>query len=130
MPCRDVFYKRQLWVYNLCIILRRSGKSYIFLYDEATTRKGQNKVISFLYHYFSEIMDSQVETVFTFTDNCSAQNKNNALVQYLYRLAMGNLFGLIEKNRRKLERVVLPGEYKSLIITTYKIFLLSQYFKI
>jgi len=32
-------------------------------------------------------MDSQVETLFIFTDNCSAQNKNNALVQYLYTLA-------------------------------------------
>ncbi|KAE9534103.1 hypothetical protein AGLY_008839 [Aphis glycines] len=145
IPCGDVFYKRQLWVYNLCITSGRSGKSYFFLYDEATGRKGQNEVISFLYHYFSKIMDSQVETVFIFTDNCSAQNKNNALVQYLYTLAMGNIFGLkkivhrylepghsflpcdrafglIEKKRRKLERVFLPEEYKNLITTTCKKF--------
>lgn len=145
IPCGDVFYKRQLWVYNLCITSGRSGKSYFFLYDEATGRKGQNEVISFLHHYFSEIMDSQVETVFIFTDNCSAQNKNNALVQYLYTLAMGNLFGLkkivhrypepghsflpcdrafglIEKKRRTLERVFLPEEYKSLIKSTCKKF--------
>lgn len=90
-------------------------------------------------------MDSQVETVFIFTDNCSAQNKNNALMQYLYTLVTENLFGLkkivhrylepghsflpcdrafgsIEKNRRKLERVFLPEEYKSLITTTCKKF--------
>jgi len=143
IPCGDVFYKRQLWVYNLCITSGRSGKSYFFLYDEATGRKGQNEVISFLHHYFSEIMDSQVETVFIFTDNCSAPNKNNALVQYLYTLAMGNIFGLkkivhrypepghsflpcdrafglIEKKIRKLERVFLPEEYKNLITTTCK----------
>lgn len=64
-------------------------------------------------------------------------------MQYLYTLAKGNLFGLkkivhrypeprhsfhpcdqafglLEKNRRKLKRVVLPEEYKSLITTTCK----------
>jgi hypothetical protein len=88
-------------------------------------------------------LGSQVETVLIFTDNCSAQNKNYALVQYLYTLAIRNLFGLkkiihrypepdhsflpcdqafglIEKNRRKLESVILPEEYKSLTTTTCK----------
>jgi hypothetical protein len=49
----NVFYKRQLWVYNFCITSGRPVESYFFLYDEATGRKGQNEVISFLYHYFS-----------------------------------------------------------------------------
>lgn len=28
IPCRDVFYKRQLWVYNFCVHSARTGKSY------------------------------------------------------------------------------------------------------
>jgi len=60
-------------------------------------------------------MDSQVEIVFIFTDNCSAQNKNHALVNnaIVHRypepghsfLPRDRAFGLIEKKRRKLERV-------------------------
>lgn len=30
IPCGDVFYKRQLWIYNSCIHSGRSGKNYFF----------------------------------------------------------------------------------------------------
>jgi len=86
-----------MWVYNLCISSGRTGMTYFFSYDEATAKKGQNEVISFLNHYLYEIMDNLVVTlvtVYIFTDNYSSQNKNYALVQYLYTLVTENLFGL------------------------------------
>jgi len=115
------------------------------MYDEVTAHKGQNEVISFLQYYFSKIMDQTVENVYIFSDNCSSQNKNFALTQYLYRIVTKNLygikniihrypepghsflpcdraFGLIEKNRRKLERIYLPEEYKELVKGTCKKF--------
>lgn len=145
IPCGDVFYKRQLWVYNFCIHSGRSGKSYFFMYDEATAHKGQNEVISFLNHYFSNIMDRSVKTVYLFSDNCSAQNKNFALTQFLYTITTNKIygitkiihrypepghsflpcdraFGIIEKRRRKLERVYLPSTYKNLVQDTCKKF--------
>lgn len=145
VPCGDYFYKRQLWVYNLCISSGRTGMTYFFLYDEVTARKGQNEVISFLHHYLSEIMDNLVDTVYIITDNCSSQNKNYALVQYLYTLVTENLFGLktivhrypepghsflpcdrafglIEKRRRKLEHAFLPETYRELVKSTCKTF--------
>lgn len=145
IPCGDVFYKRQLWVYNFCIHSARSGKSYFFMYDEVTAHKGQNEVISFLQYYFSEIMDRSVENVYIFSNNCSSQNNNFALTQYLYTIVTKHLygikniihrypepghsflpcdraFGLIEKNRRKLERIYLPDEYKELVRSTCKKF--------
>jgi len=91
-------------------------------------------------------MDRTVENVYIFSDNCSSQNKNFALTQYLYTTVTKNLyaiksiihrypergnsflpcdrvaFGLIEKNRRKLERVYLPDEYKELVKSTCKKF--------
>jgi len=128
IPSGDVYYKRQLWVYNFCIHSGKTGKSYFYMYDEATGRKGQNEVINFINHFFSNIMDKSVETVYLFSDNCSAQNKNFGLTQYFYTLALTKKFGiktivhrypqpghsflpcdrafaLIEKNKIKLEYV-------------------------
>jgi len=79
IPSGDVYYKRQLWVYNCCIHSGKTGRSYFYMYDEAIGRKGQNKVINFINHFFSNIMDKSVETVYLFSDNCSAQNKNFGL---------------------------------------------------
>lgn len=141
VPCGDVFYKRQLWVYNFCIHSGSTGKSYFFIYDEATAHKGQNEVISFLHFYLSNIMSRSVETVYLFSDNCSSQNKNFALTQFLYTIATKNMygikniihrypepghsflpcdraFGIIEKRRRKLERIYLPSTYKKLVKDT------------
>jgi len=42
IPCGDVFYKRQLWVYNFCIHSARTGKSYFFMYYEVTAHKRKN----------------------------------------------------------------------------------------
>lgn len=115
------------------------------MYDEATAHKGQNEVISFLNYYFSNIMEHSVETVYLFSDNCSAQKKNFALTQFLYIVATKQMygikhiihrypepghsflpcdraFGIIEKKRRKLERVYLPETYKKLVQDTCKNF--------
>ncbi|KAL5246209.1 hypothetical protein ACI65C_013617 [Semiaphis heraclei] len=146
IPSGDVYYKRQLWVYNFCIHSGKTEKSYFYMYDEATGRKGQNEVINFLNHFFCNIMDKSVETEYLFSDNCSAQNKNFGLTQYLYTLALTKKFGiktiqhrwipqpghsflpcdrdfaLIEKNKRKQEYVFLLATYQKLVKDTCKSF--------
>lgn len=90
-------------------------------------------------------MDRQGDTVYIFTDNCSSQNKNYALVQYLYTIVVENTFelktiihrysepvhsflpcdkafGIIEKRRRKLENAFLPDDYRELVKNTCKQF--------
>lgn len=64
------------------------------MYDEATGSKGQNEVINCINHFFPNIMDKNVETVYLFSDNCSAQNKNFGLTQYLYTLALTKKVGI------------------------------------
>lgn len=41
IPSGDVYYKRQLWSYNFCIFLGKTGKSYHFMYDETIAKKGK-----------------------------------------------------------------------------------------
>lgn len=108
------------------------------MYDESTATKGQNEVISFLNYYFHNILSPDIQMVYLFSDNCSAQNKNRLLFAYLSALVntqtnniehivhrnlepshnflvCDRCFGLIEKVRRKIERVYLPTEYENIV---------------
>lgn len=145
IPAGDVFYKRQLWVYNFCIHSAKSGTSVFYMYDEVTSKKGSNEVISFLHHYLNTYLPGTVQTLFLFSDNAFAQNKNQTLVKYLYTLTNINQkgilkiihqypepghsflpcdrsFALIEKAKRRKERVHTPDEWKDLVRTTSKKF--------
>lgn len=133
IPTADVFYKRQLWSYNFCIHSAKTGKSYFFMYNESVAKIGQNEVISFLYYYFKNILSQNIKKVFLFSDNCSSQNKNKTLFQFLSAvvnspmfpiksithrypepghsfLPCDRCFGHIEKARRKVEKVFLPED--------------------
>lgn len=141
IPCGDVFYKRQIWSYNFCIFSAKTNQSYFFMYDESVAKKSQNEVISFLHFYLQNLLSQGVETLYLFADNCSSQNKNNAIIQYLYSIIQSNAFklekviqrypepghsflpcdrcfGLIEQNKRKIERVFLPATYQEMVKQT------------
>lgn len=141
IPCGDVFYKRQLWCYNFCVYSAKTRFAHFFMYDECSAKKGQNEVISFLHYYFRNILDKHIKTLYLFADNCSSQNKNNALVQYIYSIVQTNTFGfktvvqrypelghsflpcdrcfgLIEQKKRKIERVFIPETYKNMVKET------------
>ncbi|CAI6374473.1 unnamed protein product [Macrosiphum euphorbiae] len=93
-PAGDVFYQRQLWVYNFCIFSGRTGKSYFYMDNETVGKKGKNEVMSFIEHFYTNNLDQGVETIYMFSDNCSAQNKNHFLVQYLYTVAKTKKHGI------------------------------------
>lgn len=132
VPAGDAFYLRQLWMFNFCVHSSKHNKSYFYMYDEVTAKKTPNETISFLDHYFDHIIDKEVKTVYLFSDNCGAQNKNHALIDYLYTLIKkgrfekivhrypepghsflpcDRSFGVVEKHIRKIERIFLPSEY-------------------
>ena len=135
VPSGDVFYKRQLWEFNFCITSVSTGRSSMFMYDECTGKKGPSEVISFLNHYFKR-MSPHVRTLHLFSDNCGAQNKNFSMVCYLFTLIKSDkfsqifhhfpipghsflpcdrCFGLIEKERRRRDRIHVPSEWESLV---------------
>lgn len=132
----EVFYKIQMWVFNFCIHVASTGKSYFFLYDETIAGKGQNEVISLLNYFFKNIIRPDVTDLYMFSDNCSSQNKNFVLTQYLFSLVeIGKFkliyhrfpepghsylpcdrsFGAIEKRKRRYDKIYLPNEYAKII---------------
>lgn len=145
IPSGDVFYKRQLWVFNFCIHSAKTGESKFYMYDEITAKKGCNEVVSFLLHYLENFLPPTVLELYLFSDNCFAQNKNSVLVHFLntfintttrnIRLIMHQFpepghsflpcdrsFGLIEKEKRKKEIVYLPKGWRDLVKNTSKKF--------
>ena len=111
------------------------------MYDEVTSKKGSNEVIIFLHHYLNNFLPETVKIIYLFSDNAFAQNKNQTLVKYLYIFTKLNnkeieailhqypepghsflpcdrSFALIEKAKRRKERVHLPDEWKTLVRKT------------
>lgn len=83
VPCGDVFYKQQIWSFNFCIYLEKTNQAYFFMYDESVAKNSQNEVISFLHFYLQNLLSQGVKTLYLFADNCSSQNKNNAIIHYI-----------------------------------------------
>jgi len=144
IPCGDVFYKRQIWSYNFRIFSAKPNHVYFFMYDESVAKRSQNEVISFLHFYLQNLLSQGVEKLYLFADNCSSQNKNNAIIQYLYNIIQSNAFkletiiqrylepghsflpcdrcfGFIEQKKRKVERVFLPVTYQEMVKQTTNI---------
>nr|CAI5850433.1 unnamed protein product [Callosobruchus analis] len=138
VPASDVFYMRQLWFYPFCIHKGSVSKSYFYVFDEVTGRKSPNEVISCLHDFIKKYIGPEVTTLYVFSDNCAAQNKNAVLVQF------GNLcyckkishrypelghsflpcdrsFGLVGKEKRKKEGNIKNKSGAKFHISKYKI---------
>lgn len=145
IPSGDVFYKRQLWVYNFCVHSAKTGESKFYMYDEITAKKGCNEVVSFLLHYLENFLPPTVRDLYLFSDNCFSQNKNSVLVHFLHtfiNITASNIrlivhqfpepghsflpcdrsFGLIEKEKRKKEVVYIPKGWRDLVKNTSRKF--------
>ena len=69
------YYKRQVWLHNLCIHNTVNEQATVYLYAEHYAGKGPNDVISCLHHHISRL-PATVNQIILFADNCFSQNKN------------------------------------------------------
>lgn len=70
------YYKRQLWLHNLCVHSMASDKApNMYLYAEHYAGKDPNDVIACLNHYIEDLPD-HISKLTIFADNCFSQNKN------------------------------------------------------
>lgn len=139
IPVQDLFYLRQLTVSVFCIHNLRTGKNVLFIYHEGQAKKGPDEVCSFLMMYINEYIDSKVETLMLFCDNCAGQNKNNTAVRlnmclvdngrfkkieqifpirgHSY-LPCDRAFGVIKKKLRRIDRLYTIRELMELIVSS------------
>lgn len=130
----QMYYSRQLSVYNLCIHVGDSGKSYMCVWHEGIAGRGANEVCS----CFLKVTTSGLTTkknIQLWCDNCAGQNKNQMLIfamMYLVAtkkyesvecrfLVSGHSFmpcdqdfAIIEK-RKKVVKAMVPEDIKKMI---------------
>lgn len=89
----EAYYSRQLWLYNLGIVIHDvyQSKRNIFFYTwlESQGGRGSNEIISalsnFLRRIHKRIQRRGYKKLALFSDSCAGQNKNATMIAYLLK---------------------------------------------
>ena len=132
----DVFYCRQLWVYNFGIHDCVSDKGVMHLWDETTAKRGSSEVASCLYRCLSQ-RSTGAKHLVLFSDGCPGQNKNRIIATFLLKLVHDGQFEQIDhfflvrghtflpndrdfsviERRKKVEKAYLPSDWVRVVST-------------
>jgi hypothetical protein len=138
IPVQEIFYLRQLWLYEFCIYDLKTGKSVFYSYCEGVANKGPNEVCTFVLDYIKNNIGNEAKELHLFSDGCAGQNRNHAMIRLLLSLVaeLGSnidaiqyylpkrghsflpndrMFGTAKRHIRKNDRIYTPTEYENLI---------------
>ena len=146
------YYKRKLWVYNLCIHDLKKNKSKFYVWDETNGGRGSAEIASCLSKWIeAEYNKEDFSTLKVVSDNCGGQNKNLNLILFYLReihskrlqwithtylvpghsyMACDRAFGHIEKHIRKVGCIYdFQGYVKAItlsVVNTYKVITMDR----
>lgn len=129
------YYKRQLWLYNLCIYdeIRRIGHMYVW--PESMASRGAQEVASCMIRHLRENLPKNTKRLILNSDSCYGQNRNIKLALILKKFidswpypdlnsieqryfivghsynSCDRCFGLIEKQKKKTENIFIPAHW-------------------
>lgn len=78
-----VFYKRQMWMYNLGIHTCHDSQGYMCMWTENQGKRGANEVCSSIYKFINTIDHTKYEKILTFSDACGGQNRNKLVITFM-----------------------------------------------
>ncbi|XP_045503544.1 uncharacterized protein LOC123700387 [Colias croceus] len=81
-----IYYKRQVWVYNLGIHTGSDGQAYCNVWVEGEAGRGSQEVGSCLIKHITEKLRDGVEHLILWSDSCGGQNRNIKLTLMLKAL--------------------------------------------
>jgi hypothetical protein len=136
LTTNEVYYCRQLSVYNLGIHSLTSKKSTLNVWDETMASRGAVDIGSCLVKYCLEKAESGVKTLSVFSDSCGGQNRNHKLtLLWMHVCSVSNIevidhrfmvsghsylpndadFGIIERATDKCSELYVPDQWCGII---------------
>lgn len=78
-----VYYKRQMWMYNLGINTRHDNKGYMQVWTETQGKRGSVEIVSCISEFLSNMDISKIDHIHTFSDCCGGQNRNKTVLAFI-----------------------------------------------
>lgn len=128
------YYKRKLWLYNLCIYdeIRRIG--YMYVWPETMASRGAQEIDACLCRHFRERLLPSTNKLLLYSDSCYGQNRNHKLALILKKFidswkhtelvieqryfivghsynSCDRCFGLIERQSIITENIFIPSHW-------------------
>lgn len=75
-----VFYKRQLWVYNLGIHNLKNHDAYMMVWLEGEAKRGSSEICSSILEFFNVVNLEKFNCISSFSDSCAGQNRNKNII--------------------------------------------------
>lgn len=135
----EAFYRRQLWVYNLCIYDEKRKIGYMYIWDESIASRGSQEVSSCLKKHFDKFIPKDTEKIVLYSDACGGQNRNIKTTLMLKKMldswpfselttieqrffisghsynSCDRCFGLIERQKNITEQIYIPQHWINII---------------
>ncbi|CAG9763534.1 unnamed protein product [Ceutorhynchus assimilis] len=121
------FYLRKAWTYNLGIHDCISGQASMFMWTEATAKRGSEEIASILLKYLSSRETNEQWELVVFTDNCGGQNKNWLIMALWLQLVREKKFKSIEHRFLVSGHTYLPCDRDFAQIEKHKRYLRQIY---
>ena len=132
-----VFYKRQMWTYNLGVHDYSNGRGFMFMWPESVASRGSHEVCSCVFKYLG-MNSTGASHLIAYSDACGGQNRNiNVACMWIHIVASSNFsynvvdhkfmvsghsylpndrdFGSIEKASRRTQHVYVPDDWCTLV---------------
>lgn len=135
----EVYYMRQLWLYNLGIYDEVRKTAYMYVWPESTASRGSQEIASCLYKHFMRFVPKDTEKIVLRSDACGGQNRNIKMALMLKKfLSIWNQaeltsieqhfyvsghsynscdrsFALIERQKHNTENIYVPEHWVNVI---------------
>lgn len=134
LKCKDIFYARQLYVYNFTVTDTTTDLTHCYMWSEVEGHRGANEIASCLLQHIQQEIPVGVVKLKLFSDCCGGQNRNSIIITAMFAalqehpsleqvdhifLVPGHTFlpevdsrhSVIEKYKKKVNRINVPAEW-------------------